>query len=297
MGAPKRIPFEAFSSLHLLWSNVSLRAFLFASSIAALFASCETPNGDVSGALGQPPALQNASVVPGTVNIDSLVPVSGVYSFQATLKVVATDLDGDLSDVHAYVVGPKSSTQVADGLLRDDGANGDLAAHDSIYTGVVTLSLPRSKAGPYRVQFVATDHQGLRSGTLDISFDVARANSPPYLLDSTLVAPDTLVVPAGGTTFLVSIAAADSDGLSDIQSVFFLSLDSSTPTTHIELRDDGGAGPAFASGDQLAGDGVFSRILIATAPPPSPRTFRFLFQAVDSFGDTSATVLHYVTLE
>jgi hypothetical protein len=266
--------------------------------IAALvLGSCEDTNVVGPGSGGEPPAVLNASVVPSTVNIDSLVPVNGVYSFQATLKVAATDIDGDLAEVHAYVVGPKSSTQIADGILHDDGKDGDITAHDGIYTGILTLTFPRSMAGPYRVQFVATDNQGLRSGTIDISFRVTRANSPPRLLDSTLVAPDTIVVPGGGTTFSVSIAAADSDGLSDIQSVFFLSLDSSTPTNRIELKDDGGADVNFASGDKLAGDGIFSRVLVATAPPPSPRTFRFLFQAVDSFGDTSATLLHYVTLE
>jgi hypothetical protein len=90
----------------------------------------------------------------------------------------------------------------------------------------------------------------------------------------------------------MSVRADDPDGLEDIQEVYFRSLDSSDPQRKFFLLDDG---DLAGSGDRVAGDGVFS-IIVELLPGTPARTFRFAFQAQDTFGDTSATILHSLTV-
>lgn len=144
------------------------------------------------------------------------------------------------------------------------------------------------------MQFIALDNEGNQSNVLERTLFLTRNNSPPKLDPQSLVAPDTVILPIGGSLLIpMNIAASDSDGLADVREVFFRSLDSSDPTQKFHLQDDGN----FSSGDAVAGDGVFSIIIqLDDTGPPVRRTFRFAFQALDSFSDTSATVLHFLTV-
>ena len=91
-----------------------------------------------------------------------------------------------------------------------------------------------------------------------------------------------------------SIAVADSDGLADVREVYFRTLPQA-PSTKTFLFDDGGMrdpGTGLSSGDLLAGDGVFSRILqVDSSNTPGLR--QLVFQASDTFGDTSRAFSHY----
>jgi hypothetical protein len=59
------------------------------------------------------------------------------------------------------------------------------------------------------------------------------------------------------------------------------------------MKDDGGADPL--SGDAAAGDSLYT-ILIPVDNSTTRKTYRFLFQAADAFGDTSAAILHRLTI-
>jgi hypothetical protein len=90
-------------------------------------------------------------------------------------------------------------------------------------------------------------------------------------------------------TIPLSIKATDPDGQADISQVYFLSLDSSNPTDKVLMYNDGSAPGS------VPGDSIYSRTV--QAPGTSARkTYRFAFQAVNNFGDTSATILHSITL-
>ena len=93
----------------------------------------------------------------------------------------------------------------------------------------------------------------------------------------------------------MTVKAADADGQPDIKEVFFLSLDASNPTFKYILLDDGG-GPTGLSGDLVAGDSVYTIIVNVPTTPSAQKTYRFFFQATDAFGDTSASILHRVTI-
>ena len=150
----------------------------------------------------------------------------------------------------------------------------DSSASDGLFSADVLISLLRSQAGAFRLQIQADDREGFLSNALILTVTANRRNSPPYLLPSSLVAPDT-VTRGIDTLVFMSVAAADSDGISDIREVYFRNLDSPSQTK-IPLLDDGGFSPSGTSqsGDSLAGDGVYS-VVIQIPPSIAPGVFRF----------------------
>jgi hypothetical protein len=87
----------------------------------------------------------------------------------------------------------------------------------------------------------------------------------------------------------MSVRATDQDGQTDITQVFFLSLDSSDPTQRYILKNDGSAPGS------VAGDSIYA-IIVQAASAQSGKTYRLSFEAVDSFGDTSGTILHSIAI-
>lgn len=244
------------------------------------------------------PVVRDLLVSPDSINIDNLTPTNGQYVVSINIRVAATDSDGmgSISAVIAQVIRPDGSI-AADGLvLHDDGVMPDSISGDSLYSCSAHFSLTRAQAGRYHVKVSATDGQGATGNTLEKMLPLSRRNSPPWIFG--LNAPDTLVRPSiGSALFFMSISAQDSDGLADIREVFFLNLDSPSQT-RISLRDDGGAVQpnGITSGDSLSGDGRFS-VIVQLPDTVSPRTFHFQFQATDTFGDTSASLLHSLTVQ
>jgi hypothetical protein len=164
----------------------------------------------------------------------------------------------------------------------------------------VTTSIPRTQAGVFRIQITASGPAGMVSNQLDLPLKVGRRNSRPVL--SGLIAPDTVTVPVGGSVIVrMSVAVADSDGLADVQQVYFRSLTSSTPDFKFFLKDDGGTGdPQFPgwprTGDAVAGDEIYTVQIPLFDSPTVRRTNTFAFQAMDS-QDTSTTLIHYLTVK
>jgi hypothetical protein len=267
---------------------------LFIISLLLMAAGCEKPDGGAIDVGPYPPTLTNASLSPDTVNVDSLTPNNSVYTIRSAVSV---QVGGKAVQVIAQLLQLNSSSTMMEIPLRDDGILPDLSSGDGIYSGSIEFEISRAEAGTYRVRFLAISSGGATSNIIDLALATTRANSPPFLDPLSLIAPDTITVPPGGISLLVmSIAASDSDGLADIQSVYFLSPDGDNPTFRFPMKDDGGTEPGPPSGDQIAGDGVFS-ILLSIADSPTIRgDYRFLFKAEDSFGDTSATVLHMITI-
>jgi len=261
--------------------------------LAVMAGGCEKTDLGAIDPRGNPPFLISASVNPSQVNIDSLPPVNGVYTFSVTAQTRATDPDGitNIAQVSAQLFRPGQSEPFDEVTLRDDGITPDSAANDGVFTAEVPISLLRSQAGGYRILLRADDIDGFASNSLLSTVMAVRRNSPPFLLPVSLVAPDT-VTRGIDTLIFLSIAVADSDGIGDIQEVYFRNLDSPSQTK-IQLLDDGGlTEPGNAtSGDSLAGDGIFS-IIVQIPSSINPGTFRFAFQASDTFRDTSATLVH-----
>jgi hypothetical protein len=254
---------------------------------------CEQTDESPSDFSFSPPAVSHAAVSPTSLNIDSLDRNGDTYAITVDVSVRATDPDGrdDLASVRAEALRPGEGTAFALASLHDDGVTPDAVAGDSVFSGVLVFSALRSQAGLYRIRCLAFDGSGLRSTTSEASCRLTRNNARPVLDTTSFQGPDTLVrPPTGSIVFAVSIAASDSDGLSDIQRVFLRSL--STGST-FPMFDDGN--PAY-SGDTRAGDGVFTAAFaIPSDQPAGTRTF--LLQAVDSFQDSSDSFFYTLVLQ
>lgn len=239
---------------------------------------------------GTPPTVTSVTVGPFAVNIDTLTPNNGVYSVAAVVTARVSDVDGGEGiGATAEILRPSTSSPFVQFSPHDDGVAPDPTAGDGIYSARLTFELTRAQAGRYRIRVFALDNQGLQSNVSEISWFALRNNAAPTL--SNLAAPDTLTRPqVGSLLFSMSVVAADSDGLADIREVYFRNLDSPSQSK-IFLWDDGG----IIHGDPVAGDGGFS-VIVQLPDTVSPRTFRFLFQAEDTFGDTSASLLHFLTV-
>ncbi len=93
-----------------------------------------------------------------------------------------------------------------------------------------------------------------------------------------IIGPDTLVVT--DTTFIqTSIKVSDSNGLTDIESVYFIVYkpDGTTNNFKTTMFDDGNVDD---NGDETAGDGIYSRI-IKLDQTNAKGTYRFEFKAKD----------------
>ncbi len=96
----------------------------------------------------------------------------------------------------------------------------------------------------------------------------------------------------------MTIVASDSDGLQDISEVYFRSLNSTDSTAKFFLYDDGSTilRNGVLSGDQLAGDGVFT-IVVQLPSTAAPGERLFAFQCKDTFDSTSAVLIHSLIVE
>jgi hypothetical protein len=251
---------------------------------------------------GNAPSLTAPLLSPAAINIDSLAPNSyGIYTFSVTMQAKVIDADGDLESVGVSVLRPGDTAPYYELNLLDNGVAPDAAAGDGIYSAPFQFEIYRSDAGTYRFQFFAVDKSGLTGNSVDLPFVVRRRNAAPTVGEP--VAPDTVVLPVGGSVLVkLSIAASDSDGLADISQVYFKSLTSSSPDFKFFMKDDGGLDPpgapfGIASGDSLAGDGVFTITVPLVDGQAQRRTNLFAYQAIDRSGDTSTTVYKYLTVK
>jgi hypothetical protein len=239
------------------------------------FAGCEkTPSGIIDDN-SMPPFLSFAQLNRDSLNIDEdslyVIPLDSGKKFFLTLFATATahDTDGgnSISFLHYKIFKPNTSASMQSGKLkRTSVANSSATFSDSI-----VFVVQRTEPGFYQFQFTAEDNKHWISNAFLLSFLVTRRNSTPNI--DTVVTPDSIQIPSAGAKFILFTATvSDSDGIGDIANVFFKNLTSSNPT-NIPLFDDG---LTSEHGDQLAGDGIFSRMLfIDSSNTPGDKEFRF----------------------
>jgi hypothetical protein len=243
------------------------------------------------------PIVSQLRFSPDSVYIDNLMPVNGQYTITTPVRAVAADNDGssDLAAVTVDVLRSNGVPAIGRVALLDDGVLPDSVRADGIFSGSVQFLLTRAQTGRYQIRASAIDRQGSVSNSLAGQLKLARHNSPPGIFN--LVAPETLTIPVPDSTLLrMSIAASDSDGLADITEVYWTSPDGQNPTFRFPMKDDGGLSPGTPSGDPIAGDGIFSFRQWIKDSPTIRGTYRLLFKAADSVGDTSLTFLHVLVI-
>ncbi|MCR4439721.1 MAG: hypothetical protein QHJ34_10145 [bacterium] len=192
-----------------------------------------------------------------------------------------------------------------DGVLVDDGTQGDEAAGDGRFSMRVEAAFAAGKKGDYRLIFVAADLGGAQSPEVQAQLFIA--NGPPML--SQLSLPDSVTKPASGVIFVpITVAASDPQSLTDIKRVGFTSqkpdLSYANGGQPVPMVDNGLPFDPLVSqayGDQVAGDGVYTFTLVVYAdqeaskwdPRGSPIQqgwYTFTFQAEDKVGNTSEAI-------
>ncbi len=274
-----------------------MSGFFIAAALLTACVGCEKTNLGLVDNAGQPPFLRSSSLLPDSVKLTTITPVNGFYTVSATIQTSISFAPGGDRNVSATAIAfpPSGVDPVAQVVLHDDAVQPDVTAGDNTYTGQLLFSIPKTGAGPFVISVRAVDGKGLSSNAVNRTLFVLRNNTAPVLTN--LVAPDTVNLPAGGTLAIKMTAVpTDADGQLDVREVYFRSLDSSDPTRKFFLLDDGGA----VSGDTAADDGTYTiTVQLADNPPPAPsvrKTYRFAFQVLDALGDTSATLLHPLTV-
>jgi hypothetical protein len=226
-------------------------------------------------------ARANAVPLPGVPNVRQLtVTAADSVRFFASIAVADSDGLNDITRVEARVHGSNDSATVLE--LRDDGslASGDLAAGDGVFSTLLWVT-PTVSLSQVVFEFSATDAAN------HVSPPVYRAlqNHRPRILQ--LGVPDSIQRPASGTTLIpFHLTAADSDGLPDIDSVYFFNASGTPPIPIIAMYDDGNLG---INGDSTAGDGIFSRIVqISSSNTTGLKEFHFL--VVDRAGERDEVI-------
>jgi hypothetical protein len=245
------------------------------------------------------PFVSTVHINPDSIYLDSLTPSNGEYSVSTIVWVRASDVDGasDIATVEVDVSRENGLSAVRGIGLLDNGLAPDSVQGDGVFSGNVLFTLVRAQVGRYMIKARAIDRQGVSSNLLATQLKLTRQNASPTIFN--LTAPDSVTRPSTGSLlFSMTISASDSDGLADITEVYFRSIISSTPDVKFFLYDDGGIiqSNGLTSGDRLAGDGVFS-IIVQLPSTTSQGERRFAFQAKDTFGDTSATVVHSLIVQ
>jgi hypothetical protein len=279
---------------------IRLKGFFFL-AIALFVLGCQSDENTPIDPFRLPPFVKSFEISPTTVNTDTInvgqqrLPTD---TLSITVNAIAqvSDPEGisNLLEVSVGVYRPTSRDLIKTAALLDNGVSPDAIAGDGTFASLVTFKILRSDIGDFQVEVTAVNKSNVTSNTLTRFLTVERLNRPPILSD--LVAPDSVSVSTSVVLLQLTVTAADPDGQSDVQKVFFNSFKpdgSPSSGNPFQMLDDGNAGGS--SGDQVSGDGIYS--LVIQLPPGTPKgDYRFEFQAEDRSGALSNTVVHTITV-
>lgn len=283
------------------------KLFLFIISVAlagAVFWSCEKgPSGNVDLNFSTP-FLFSAYLNAASLNLDSVYATGEVVPLTGGTYRISVHVDG-----RALTQGASSPLRGILHLFKPNSATPLSFTFDLQNIGPDTLSfsfpvsftIQRSDIGLLRFQFSIQTSSNLSSNSVEKTLLIRRHNSSPKITQITM--PDSVTVgalPSPDSTFLVTAAVSDSDGIDDIASVRFLSRKPDGTYANcgstIPLFDDGNENivfpPNIRSGDAVVGDGVFSiRVRLVSysinrCPPPDTAytqrgNYTFIFFAID----------------
>lgn len=264
-----------------------------------LFSSCEKGKDTFLDTNLNSPFLYSSSLAVGSINLDDTTTnghltklPNSEFTITDTVTVFASNPNGlqDIKQVRYRIYSPGAASSFSSGtLLLAFGKSSDTASTG--YRAAFTFTLSRSDIGLYTIETYAVGNSGQISNYVQVPLLISRNNSRPRTLN--IIAPDTIVRPTSGTELIkLSIAVTDSDGYGDINQVFFKRI--SPPSAFLfSLYDDG---DKQIHGDQLAGDGTFSRI-ISIDQTAIIGDQLFVFLARDKSGAISDSLFHTITIQ
>jgi|YNPBryulayer2012_1023412.scaffolds.fasta_scaffold05856_3 hypothetical protein len=236
---------------------------------------------------GIAPELRSLVVSPDTVFF-GLLPTDAqgrarvAFGFTATIQQV---------DLQAKTVRAEMLNAQGERIATKEITTANPAPQFSV-SDTLALLLRRSEIEPFTLVVNVFDEFGRSGSNARARVVVRPPNARPQLLSA--VAPDTVRI---GEFLVLRATVNDSDGLSDIASVFYFSRRPDGVLANqgnpIQMYDDGGVNPF--SGDAVAGDGIYS--FRAQVPPTTLLgTFTYTFFARDRFGAQSDSLVRQTVI-
>lgn len=175
---------------------------------------------------------------------------------------LVTDLRVDL-DLNGFALSELQTT------LNDSGLDGDVISGDKVFSRNIVLDRIDSTNGLIIANYNIIEN-GVSIKSYVDSLEII-ANLPPVITEITM--PDTIVRPSTGSkTLLFSISVDDPNGAYDVINAYFQVLSNSTG----QWSSDYGMFDNGEEGDEIAGDGIFSRGLqISSSNSAATNYFRF----------------------
>ncbi len=273
----------------------------FIAILSVVFYSCSIPDDPaVIDTNFRSITVTNGALAPSVVNTDTIL-VNGTAqpNDQLTVSTVVTVRAGDRGSalsVAATMLDNQRSRTLGASNLFDNGLSPDLAANDSIYSGLLTFSFTRTLFGNLHAEISATDGSNI-STTVSLPFSVTRFNKAPVV--GAVTAPDTLTITTSVQILQLTAAVTDENGPGDITNVTLTSYrlpDTTTVRGTFPMFDDGGQNGAAGNTDPLPGDGIYS-LSIQLPPGTIKATYRFVFQAFDAANAQSNKVYKDVVIQ
>lgn len=266
--------------------SVSIQIFFF----LLVFESCVQEAPEVIDTQGSLPLLHSAVILPDTLNSDTLL-VNAVRSADDTLttriflslKTYTPDAHDAVQNAMYRIQNTTDKSILAEGVLYDDGKNGDLYFRDTVFSGYAPLTFRRSLVGRFSVELWSTSSRGFQSVHLLKPFVIVRKNQPPVISD--LDMPDTVDTYAI-RSFKIMLKVTDPDGKDDILAVYRI-----TQAGNKYLLNDNGV-----NGDIIPGNGIYTET-IAWSDPSAPRSDVYKFIAIDRSLDTSNVIIHPIIVK
>ena len=268
-------------------------AYLLVIIVSFSLLSCEKDNNTITDISLTTPFVISATLTKDYIHLDTSSSNSvttlgeGRYLISDTIIAKVTDQDGfqDIKKVSFNIYRPGTSTIIASGELMADAETST-----SYYSSKISFIISRSQIGPYLVETYSIDQSNLISNSYQVTLLISRNNSIPKT--SNLIAPDTIRRPTVGFELVVfSVTVNDSDGLGDVNQVFFKRIFPSSGNT-ITMYDDG---EIAIHGDSHSGDGTYSRLVQIDQSALLGEQV-FLFQAKDNVGSFSDSLKHTVVI-
>jgi len=163
-------------------------------------------------------------------------------------------------------------TQYEQQLFNDGDyeKNGDLIAEDSIFSIRISKDFLVAKKGLYNLNFYVEDENEDQNKNEAVHLIVIE-NFESHFLSFNL--PDSILIPPGSGNFnreLMTVEVSDTEGLADIDSVYFYSLKPDSALANngrpLLMVDNGlpynPNNPLIETGDEVDGDGIFSLSLL-----------------------------------
>lgn len=208
---------------------------------------------------------------------------------------ITFDNSKSVSSVYVEVYSPQNKkVNSVPLILNDDGNNGDLLKGDNIYSSKFSLSQSNSN-GFYKIEYFITEKSGSikKAASQSFLYNNGQSNVSPRI--SNLSAPDSAEIGSSPTLILITVAAQDSNGLSDIDKVFFNSFvpPNGEPASGnpFYMYDDG------SHGDKIVGDGIFSITIVLPTSGVTKGVYRWEFQAVDRSRLESNLIIHNIKIK